>query len=473
MTAGLVVVAVAVMGLPVWVKVGVGIPVVLLAVVTVNDRLASEWVALTMKNRRDGRLPQVSAAELGSVALPGEDVAVRWEGEDLVALIALHPQPFTPTIVVAGKALHDDVVDSAVVEDLLACWGPEFTADIVSAGWRVARSAPLAVYGQCEQQLGADPCPGFRRSWVVVRVCPARLPVSVTGWRGGGVVGAANALVAAATRVAEGLSKQGVDARLARSFARFDELAGVEVVSRQWSTLRGSSSYTTVYSAPGGPDQWWSVRADRTVTRLRVAPGCVPRSVVALTTVRRMDRDPKGWIRLRGNQLEALSGSTPVADRHHRVPVGSAGILVGRAPADQSPVYVAFDAGECGLSCGDSGMFVQLVVRAAAAGAAVCLPPGFEAVAAGVGTTVDTRACIVWPGAGVRTWLVTARAPQIIAVSPAMVVLPRGRIPIEAVHGREDAVLGVRAAGAASRFAATGGAVQQQSKQVSAGKELG
>ncbi|TEA09131.1 ESX-1 secretion system protein EccE1 [Mycobacteroides salmoniphilum] len=458
--AAVVVQTVMITNWPLWVKIALSLIVAVLAVVAIDQRLASRWLKLAVRNRRPAQMPTIAGEQVGCIALPGEDVALRWEGDELVALIALHPNPFTPTIVVGGRTIHDDCVDSALVEKLLARSGPEFSADIVSAGWRVARSAASAVSGQYEQMIGTDPCPAFRRSWILVRVDPVALPMSTTFWRGGGLRGAANALVSAATRLAMGLSGAGVDARLAPNFKSYIELTGVGAVQRSWTTLRQPGSCTTVFSAPGGPDSWWSERADRTVARLRVQTGQAPRSVVALTTSRPIERDPDGWIRLRGTQFEALRGFTPVRDVHHEIPVGSAGILVGQtvpsaAAPTPAPVYVPFDGAEAALDVSDPALLLQFAFRAAAAGAGVCLPRGYEAQAAALNAPVDGYAVVHWPDPVGRTWLAgRTDVKQSVLLSVRRIVLPRGRgaavddeklsFAIQPINGAEDAVLGLR-----------------------------
>lgn len=443
--AGLVILAVFHTGWPLWLKLILAVVVCALAVVTFDDRLASRWLALAVGNRRRPEVPHVSEAEVGSVLLPGEDVGVRWEGDDLVALVALNPWAWTPTTVVNGHAITDDTIDTALVEKVLAEAGFDVVADVISAGWRVARTAPMSVHGWYEQSIGLDPAPAFRRSWVLLRVDPKRVwPVS--RWRGtDGIAACASALTAAATRMAETLSREGVDARVASSYALFDELTGIAepIVAQQWSSVRRRSSFTTVFSVPGGPDKWWSIRADRTVTRTRVVVGQPPRSTVALTTVRPIERDPVGWIRLRGTQVRALSGDTPVIDEHRRLPIGSAGLLVGNS-AEGGSVYVPFDGAECGLQYSDPATLVHVAVAAAAAGATVSLPRGYEAVAAGVGGTVSDQACVQWPGQGARTWLVRHQVKQVISLQPRMIALDRSRISLQPLPSRAETAIGIR-----------------------------
>ena len=63
---------------------------------------------------------------------------------------------------------------------------PGIVVDVVSAGWRVFPQCPAAVRGSYEQLQGSDPAPGFRRSWLVLRVDPHAVVAGVR-WRGGGV----------------------------------------------------------------------------------------------------------------------------------------------------------------------------------------------------------------------------------------------------------------------------------------------
>ena len=445
--AGLLVVyVIAFAGWPVWGKLPLVLVICVLAVVTIDDWLASRWLMLAITNRwRRVRRPVLSATGLGCIACPGEQVAVRWEGEQLVALVGLAPRPFTPTIITAeGATLHDDCVDTQLVHDVMCQLGCEVSVDVVSAGWRVAHSAPAPVWGFYEQIQGSDPAPAFRRTWIVVRVDPYRvLPGS--RWRGEGVAAVATTVVAAATRIAEALASSGVDARPQCSFDQFDELTGADEVIAEhgWSALCLRGAYTTVFSAAGGPDAWWSQRADRTVTRTRIRVGEAPRSVVALTTLRPIERDPAGWIRLRGTQLDALGGATPIIDRHRFLPIGSAGMLVGRTAVDDLKVYVSFDAAEAVLQVGDGLLAVHVVMRAAALGAALCLPAGLGSHAASLGAEVGDPGFFRWVGCGVRTWLGGQPAGHVIRFDPHRIVLPRSRIELAPIRAGEETVLGL------------------------------
>ena len=93
-----------------------------LALVTFRGRRLTGWVqTLFGWIWRRRRAPETaSKAAVGATVLPGDPVAVRWRGETLVALIELIARPFTPTVIVDGQARSEDVLDTAMLEQLLA-----------------------------------------------------------------------------------------------------------------------------------------------------------------------------------------------------------------------------------------------------------------------------------------------------------------------------------------------------------------
>lgn len=471
---GLLILAVVFSPLPLWAKIVLSLLIAAVCLVKFDGWLPSYWLGRVIATRRTPQEPVPSEAELGAIAFPGEDVATRWEGDELVALVAVTAALASPTVVVAGQALHKDVIDTRLVQESLrrSGLGPDgVCADIVSAGWRVSPTAPAPIFGWGQELLGADPAPGLRRSWIEVRVNPQQV-LARTRWRGEGLEAVCNAAVSAATRIADDQAAAGVDARPAASFELLDELTGrgEQVVEQQWSALRLEAGYTTVFAAPGGPDVWWSQRAVRTVTRTRVRVGEDPQSVVALTTLRPIERDPAGWTRLRGVQLPALRGQVPVAGEHHRLPVGSAGVLVGRTALDGAAVYVPFDAAEMSLLINNEDLALRMAVRACAAGAQLHLPQTMATVAAALGVPAGPQPHYRWPGSGVNTWL-TPRAEVEITLSPLSIVLPFAphqkpkakdeekakkppTLPLQAVNAREEAVIGIRLSARSPQVAA-------------------
>ncbi len=144
---------------------------------------------------------------------------------------------------------------------------------MVSAGYRVGKTAPASLVALYEQVVGPYPAPANRRTWIVLRADPEQTRKS-SQRRESGVAGLARYLVASTTRIADQLASNGIDARAVRSFDDFDRATEISFERETWSAIKGRSTFTAAYSAPGGPDVWWSARADHTITRVRIRPGC-------------------------------------------------------------------------------------------------------------------------------------------------------------------------------------------------------
>ncbi len=288
------------------------------------------------------------------------------------------------------------MVDTRLVEQLVAAHCPDLEADVVSAGYRVGKTAPASLVALYEQVVGPYPAPANRRTWIVLRADPEQTRKS-SQRRESGVAGLARYLVASATRIADQLASNGVDARPVRSFDDFDHATEISFEREMWSAIKGRSTFTAAYSAAGGPDVWWSARADHTITRVRIRPGAAPTSTVLLTTLANPST-PRGFSCLFGGQRAALHGISPVTDRHYELPIGSAGVLVGET-ADRYPVYMPFDDVDVSINLGDARMFTQFVVRSAAAGAVVTLLPQFGEFAGFVNGQIGQVAKMAWPNA--------------------------------------------------------------------------
>lgn len=99
--------------------------------------------------------------------------------------------------------------------------------------------------------IANDPCPAVRRTFLVVRLDP-KTALQPAKWRGSGIPGVAAAAVSAATRLAEELSRHGVEARVSSDFRIYDQLTDPGKVEKEnWSDIHGRDDYTTVFSAPG------------------------------------------------------------------------------------------------------------------------------------------------------------------------------------------------------------------------------
>ena len=104
--------------------------------------------------------------------------------------------------------------------------------------------------------------------------------------------------------------------------------------ARPGRSIKGRSTFTAAYTAPGGPDVWWSARADHTITRVRIVPVSAPTTTVLLTTLANPST-PRGFSCLFGGQRAALHGREP----GHRPALRAANRLGGRAGRrDRRPV---------------------------------------------------------------------------------------------------------------------------------------
>lgn len=419
-----------------WLGVAGAVLIGLVAVLRFRGRRLAGWCAalFAWQRRRSRPMTPPSAAAVGAIVSPAEPVAVRWQGDDAVAAIELVPRPFTPTVIVNGAAFTDDVVDTQLVEDLLSAHCPDLHADVVSAGYRIGRTAPGALVSLYEQVVGPYPAPARRRTWILLRAHPERTAQSAS-LRDAGVAGLAQYLVASASRIAHHLSSHGIDARPVHEFDQFDRATAVHFEREAWSMLKGSNTFTAAYHAPGGPDAWWSARADHTLTRVRVVPGSAPTSTVLLTT-RTNPRTPRGFSCLHGGQRAALLGECPVADRHHELPIGSAGVLVGET-MDRYPVYLPFDDVDVCLELSGPRLFTQFLVRSAAAGAVVTVGPQFDDFAGHLNAHVGEDPRISWPDS--TTYLDPRAGIERVALCADFIATPRHeRLPIRPINPREE-----------------------------------
>lgn len=419
-----------------WLGITLAVIIGLAAVVTVRGRRLTGWVAALFAWRRRHRQPPAAPSEpaVGATVIPGDHVALRWQGDHLVSAIELVPRPFTPTVIVNGEAFTDDVVHTRFVEELLSAYCPDLEADVVSSGYRVGKTAPAALVALYEQVVGPYPAPANRRTWIVLRADPERTRRSALR-RDAGLSGLAQYLVASTTRVADHLASHGVDARPARSFDDYDRATEISFERETWSMIKGRSTFTAAYVAPGGPDVWWSARADHTLTRVRVAPGEAPTATVLLTTLANPST-PRGFSCLYGGQRAALLGESPVTDRHYELPVGSAGVLVGET-ADRYPVYMPFDDVDVSINLGDARLFTQFVVRSAAAGAVVTLAPQFREFAGYINARIGQVPKVVWPHA--TTYLGAHAGVGQVMLRQNYIATPRHKqLPIRLINPREE-----------------------------------
>ena len=419
-----------------WLGITLAVLIVVFAVLTVRGRRLAGWIVAIYAWRRRHRTGPDAPSEpaVGATVLPGDHVAVRWQGDYLQSVIELIPRPFTPTVIVGGEAYTDDVVDTRLVEDLIVAHCPDLEADVVSAGYRVGKTAPSNLVALYEQVVGPYPAPANRRTWIVLRAKPEDTRKSALR-RSSGVDGLARYLVASTTRIADQLASNGVDARCGRSFDDFDRATEISFERETWSTIKGRSTFTAAYTAAGGPNVWWWERGAHTITRVRILPGAAPTTTVLLTTLANPST-PRGFSCVFGGQRAALLGESPVSDRHYELPIGSAGVLVGET-ADRYPVYMPFDDVDVSVNLGDARLFTQFVVRSAACGAIVTLGPQFREFAGFINARVGQVAKVTWPNS--TTYLGPHSGLGRVVLRHNFIDTPRHRqLPIRLINPREE-----------------------------------
>lgn len=365
--------------------------------------------------------------------MPGDHVAVRWQGDYLVAVIELMPRPFTPTVIVNGDAVTDDTVSTKLVEKLLRAHCPDLEADVVSAGYRVGKTAPASLVALYEQVVGPYPAPANRRTWIVLRADPEKTRRSAQrrdsgcpGWpatcgighphrRSVGQQWNRRAVLTQLRRLRQGHRDQFREGNLVGDQGPQYLHRGLQRARRPRRVVVGSCrSHHDVRADPSGS------RAD--------VDGVVDDTV--------QSDDAAGFSCLYGGQRAALQGLTPVTDKHYDLPIGSAGVLVGET-SDRYPVYMPFDNVDVSINLGDARLFTQFVIRSAASGAVVTLSPQFREFATMINGRVGRVPRVAWPNA--TTYLGPHQGVGRVILRPNFIDTPRHRqLPITLINPREE-----------------------------------
>ena len=360
-----------------WLGITLAVIIALAAVLTIRGRRLTGWVAAVFAWRRRHRnVPDLpSEPAVGATVMPGDHVAVRWQDGYLVSAIELVPAAVHPDGDRQRRGLHRrrrrHPAGRAIGRRALP--GPRGRRRVGRLPGRQDRArqpgGALRAGGRALPGTGQpaylDRAEGRARTHAQVVAAPRvrrRRVWPATWWR--------RPLVSQISWPATVLMR---DPSAASTI--FDRATEISFERETWSTIKGRSTFTAAYSAAGGPDVWWSARADHTITRVRIRPGAAPTTTVLLTTLAN-PTTPRGFSCLFGGQRAALHGISPVTDRHYELPIGSAGVLVGET-ADRYPVYMPFDDVDVSINLGDARLFTQFVVRSAAAGAVVTLGPQF------------------------------------------------------------------------------------------------
>lgn len=368
-----------------------GVAITAIATVLFKDAGLLQWIGVWFRWFRSHKTNPALAGPIDDVLdieMPdGEGFAgVRWDGNYLVAIVALWAQPHTPTVISEGRPATIDTVPLSVIADGL--WQNEISLsgiDVVAVGRRTSGdTAYAALY---DQIVGLEPATTAQRTWLVLRM-PFDPGSDAVLHRGGGIEGANRAIVYAARRLARSLRENNCLATVAGK-AEFrtahtalatglTHAQDQEEVDIQRSTIGGAAGHVTTYRmrpqdlTNENLSIWWSYRspATTTVTRatttttvLRIEPGNGAgrrdRRVEVRAWIRHITAEAPGahdrlprLIRQYGDQYDAFVTTMPFGAKSHaaqsrmvlskaallhpseldflRIPVGPSGQLVGR-----------------------------------------------------------------------------------------------------------------------------------------------
>lgn len=371
-----------------------GVSIAAIATILFKDAGLIGWIGVWFRWLRSHKTNPALAGPIDDVLeieMPdGEGFAgVRWDGNYLVAIVALWSQPHTPTVISEGRPATIDTIPLPVIADGL--WQNEISLsgiDVVAVGRRTSGdTAYAALY---DQIVGLEPATTAQRTWLVLRM-PFDPGSDAVLHRGGGIEGANKAIVYAARRLTRSLREANCIATVAgRAEFRTAHSAlasglthpqDQEAVDVQRGTIAGAAGHVTTYRmrpqdlTNENLSIWWSYRspATTTVTRatttttvLRIEPGVgagpSDRRVQVRAWIRHItaeapgphDRLP-GLIRQYGDQYEAFVTTMPFGAKSlaaqsrmvlskaaHmtpndldvlQIPVGPSGQLIGRTLA--------------------------------------------------------------------------------------------------------------------------------------------
>ncbi len=376
--------------------VAVAIPPLLAAVAvlaTVYRVAATRWAGRWMHWRRHRTdltgLPDPSAAVDVSVDGAG-DIGVMVDGDHLITMIELHPDPLAPAVVTDTEERTPNTVSVARLADLLELADVELESfDLIADGARAAGGfADLYQQGQ-----GPVPAAARRASWLVLRVGMLD-NVGAISRRAVRPDAARRTAAVACLRAADQLAAEGLDARPATAAqirAVNDALHADPPVADHWSHLEGRDGFAGVFYAD--PDhiaedaaQWWTWAHARDVTTLiRVRPAEAGHAqIAALVRYRTAGAPPappvsrlgplygvqrQAWSQFRVGALPAdgVMAFQPLATQDPVIPFGPTGPMIGTLPGQKAGVYLPLVA-PIVLGCPYPLQLRQIALRATATG---------------------------------------------------------------------------------------------------------
>lgn len=324
-----------------YVAAAVAVLILLLAVVSYNGATIAGWLRRvaryqwfrlnTAARARRARIDEAKDVELPGIGRMG----VRWDGEHVVTVLALHGRAYAPTILAPDGAKTVDMVPLHLIGDLMRQFGGlELAAvDVVSSG----RRASGAQYSATYDEIVADrPAVALRETFVVLRLCPLAC-LSAMAYR----KSVQEAAAAATERIRQAIVSAGCRA-LALTADEFGgatkALAGGILTSEgdlgevveHWDHVEAPGGYVTCYRIAGKDldtelvNDIWAIQSTLTVLTVRVelsSSGEVLLSGLArFHSVAPWPHPPQPELQpVHGQAFDALVSSLPLGDRSMRV----------------------------------------------------------------------------------------------------------------------------------------------------------
>lgn len=373
--------------------------VVVLAVVTLAGLTGPQWLAKRVSTwwrghrhepvdgpaGEDGKRPEVV-----SVLAGGEEIGVRWDRGQLVAVLNVHGHPQVPHLLSQRRVLSEAIIPVAELEAALASLraGAPATVDVVFPSSRLAQTSYTGTY---DNHLAGRPVIGDRQTLLIARFDPSSAP---------GYYAARTTLADAAAHTM---------ARIRRSLAAADcpstALTGAQLCAflvqsapadyERWDHLApsGTQLVDTVYSvdpAAFTDDRWpdlWSIRAEEVTPVFRRDRKGRWSGFVRFRTSRPLPAAPLPFLRtLSGQQGAAVAIGRPVAATAPPItvfepvptlaglslPTGGDGIVLGLTEAGDEKLLPLVPGADRIVSARVDDVYAeQLLLRAAACGAQV------------------------------------------------------------------------------------------------------
>lgn len=366
------------------------IAVVIVAFGTIYHVALTRWLRLWW-SWRSGRntaiqLPEDSSAH--DVFVDSADpIGVVIENETLVTAIKLMPDPCAPTVVAGDE---ERTINALALGQLAAMLHIDdlrlSSIDVISTGYRAA--GPFA--DRYQQIIGPAPAAVRRDTWIVMRInIEDNLAALTTGEAT--VRAVARAAAVACQRVADALSREGVDARpmsTKQIVSANTTLDGPPLIADNWSHLASVNSHACIYYADPTHIKedvmhWWTwPQASDVSTLIRLVPSSSGPRLGALVRYRAVMRPKEPPVSrlapLYGLQkpmsVQFRVGSPPsaapiptalLADSDIAVPFGPTGQLIGFIGPDAVHMPLA---GAVTVLCGARLLLREVALRATATG---------------------------------------------------------------------------------------------------------